>query len=174
MLRLAGWALLIILIGMQRPSLSFAQGGARSADSLVLERTICYGTCPAYRLLITHAGRLRFVGTHPQDSTRVSASLPRKVADSIFRALDEARFLTFPAKIADDPSLCPDRATDHPTVLIVVYLKSGVRRVEDYHGCYLRPDHSVAGGLAALRALEDSIDRLANTSRWVRALPNRY
>lgn len=173
---LASCVVLTILGTVSDVHSGLAQGvpAASRADSLSLERTVCYGTCPAYRLVLTRTGRLSFVGTHPKDSTRVTNTLSVDSIKAIWWELDATRVLTFPAKIRDDATLCPDVATDHPTVILTLYLESGIHRVEDYHGCFLRSDHTFAGRLVALRSLEDMIDRRANTSRWVRFLANRY
>jgi hypothetical protein len=176
MLRTAACPVLFLLLAAPGNPARVTPGSPRIrvADSLSLERTVCYGTCPAYRILVTQAGRLTFVGTHPDDSTRATTQLPRSTTDSIFQVVADAPLSEFPPKIQADSTLCPDLATDHPTVILTIFAGADVRRIEDYHGCYLRSDHSIAWRLATLRALEESIDRLAGTSRWKRFLRNRY
>jgi hypothetical protein len=41
-----------------------------TADSILLERTLCYGTCSAYRLHMDRHGRVRFSSLNPGDSSR--------------------------------------------------------------------------------------------------------
>src|ERR687888_360851 len=84
-------------LGACRPSRSAAKDSARSAetasapanaaavspyrvivappgavDSIVLERTACFGTCPAYRLRISAAGAVHFTSRNFGDSGRVA------------------------------------------------------------------------------------------------------
>ena len=146
---------------------------ASAPDSVVLERTPCYGTCAAYRLSVTGSGVVTFISRNRGDSSRVvrdsiapgaMVQLLRDAArDSVFR---------LPAVIADDRALCPNRATDHPTVIIGIFWPTGVQQITDYHGCFLRSDHSTAEPLAALRHLETAIDSVAGSARWSR--PNRF
>ncbi|HEY5060849.1 MAG TPA: hypothetical protein VII52_04885 [Gemmatimonadaceae bacterium] len=76
------------------------------------------------------------------------------------------------AVIADDPALCPDHATDHPTAIVSFFWSTRVQQITDYHGCFLRSDHSTAAPLAALRQLEKAIDSVSGSARWTR--PNRF
>lgn len=151
------------------PASAAAQATAAAADSVVLERTRCFGPCPAYRLSITRAGRVAFASRNPRDSTRavVDGAAPGAV-DALARRAEASGFFGLPPEVARDPALCPDRATDHPTVIVTVFRPGGPARVEDYHGCYLANDHAVAPALAGLRQLEAAIDSAAGSARWVR------
>lgn len=65
-------------------------------------------------------------------------------------------------------SLCPLRATDHPTVTVTVFRADSVSRVVDYHGCYARSDLSIAAPVGELRHFEWEIDSVAQSQRWIR------
>ncbi len=139
------------------------------ADSLVLERSMCYGTCPAYRLSLSSRGVIRFESRNPGEDTRSAADTTSAavLASLVSRARD-AGFFQLPAEIASDSVLCRNRATDHPTVIVTIYAKSGTKRVEDYHGCFETVERGVPTPIVRLRLFENEIDSTLRSSRWVR------
>ena len=134
-----------------------------AADTIALERSACYGTCPVYRVLILGDGQVHVTG----DSAR-RANARRAVDPSAFAAL-EARataigFYRLPAKTRKDQTLCPLPATDHPTITIGIVKRGARTRVEDYTGCYLTADPlRRAPELLAFAALARAIDSVAGT-----------
>ena len=144
------------------------------ADSLVLERTLCYGTCPAYRLSITAAGRVFFVSRNPGDSSRTAADTvsPAVLRDLVARAT-VIGFDELPDRIDGSRTLCQDVATDHPTATLTIFRGSAQKRVVDYLGCYARSDHSVVSIVGSLRAFESAVDSAVGSARWVRLARER-
>ena len=148
---------------------SARQGAVPSkADSIVLERTICYGTCPAYRISLSDVGEVRFDSGNPEHGGR---RVTDTVAATTFTALAaRARsigFFDLPSKIADDSVLCRNRATDHPTVIVTIGAKGQTKSVEDYHGCFETVEHEILPPIARLRLFEIEIDSALRSSRWV-------
>ena len=144
-----------------------------SVDSIVLERSRCYGTCPAYRIRLSEAGDVRFESRNPSDSGRVASE--RVTPDVVRGLLTQATALGFdslPAVIADDKRFCPDQATDHLTVTVTLFRPAGPKRVEDYLGCRASSDDS-ANVTTRLRVFENAIDSAAGSSRWVRPADRR-
>jgi hypothetical protein len=134
----------------------------------VLERSTCFGTCPAYRLRLSDSGEIRFESRNPGDEGRRGADT---VAAATFPSLiSRARsigFFELPSKIADDSVLCRNRATDHPTVIVTIFTKAQTKRVEDYHGCFETVEHEILPPIAPLRSFEVEIDSVLRSSRWV-------
>jgi hypothetical protein len=161
--------------GCHRSSRSEEPTGAMApADSIVLERTLCYGTCPAYRLRVAGSGHVAFESRNPGDSGRVASGrvTPDRVAGLLVQA-DKLGFDSLPEIIANDRRFCPDNATDHPTATITVFRRAATKRVEDYLGCFAKADHSVTALVAQLRAFEKSIDSAAGSERWVQPARGR-
>jgi hypothetical protein len=169
--------LLVLATWLVDATLAGAQAGqparlaAASIDSIVLERTICYGPCPAYRLRLDAAGRIHFQSRNPgEEVPAVTDSIsPEGV---LFLQQEAARigFFALPAQI-DRTNMCRDRATDNPTATVTIFTVAGVHAVRDYHGCFNGADHSVMLPLANLRTFEAQIDGVAGSFRWSR--PNR-
>ena len=147
----------------------FPPSQVAAIDSIVLARTACRGICPSYELRITRTGQVTFVSQSPGDSTRASARLRQSAVDSLLAEVNRARFFELPARTVDDPALCSQRSADLPAAIITVYRRGNARRVEDDLGCRSGLEPSLAARLADLRHLEDAIDRIAGSRRWVRS-----
>ena len=131
-----------------------------AADSIVLERTRCFGTCPAYRLSVSRSGKVHFESRNPDDETRATADVPTIQFEWILSKAHHIDFLALPNRIADNKHYCPTTVTDNPTAIVTVFMGAGSKRVEDYYGCYWAP--------AGLRELEEYVDRVTNAKRWIR------
>ncbi len=159
------------LLAACRGAAPAARTQAGGADSLVLERSACFGSCPAYRLSVTRAGVVAFASRNHDDSTRAAG----EVAPAAFAALVEqarrAGFHALPARLRGDAAFCPSYRTDAPTVRLAIHGPGTTHAVEDYHGCVAPAGDPAAASLAALRALERAVDSVAGADRWAR--PNR-
>jgi hypothetical protein len=144
------------------------------ADSLILERTRCFGSCPAYRLTLRADGRVSFVSLVPRDSSLIflDSIAPAKVAWLVEQA-DRIGLAKLPPVIAADSTLCTVRATDHPTATVALFRAGSTTRVEDYRGCYAGPTLTVAPSLARLRRYAGQIDSVARTERWTAPMTRR-
>ncbi|MFC4256220.1 hypothetical protein GRI97_11180 [Altererythrobacter xixiisoli] len=138
------------------PAAEFPNGTPADTE-MMLERTGCYGSCPAYKVSISGQGRVRFSadGAHSYvawsgiHETRVSP----QVAAELIEAFRSAHF-------AGLRPACEVAAIDSPTYLLTLRRGGRTIRVED-HLCQLD------GMPASVTALQDMIDRLAGTRRWI-------
>jgi Domain of unknown function (DUF6438) len=134
-------------------------------DSVVLVRTTCFGTCPAYRLSLGSTGEASLEPRGPIDKgpTRRGSV----AAESLLVIRDLARligFAEFPDSIAKSPRLCPNRATDHETVIVTLFTRRVQKQVVDYHGCFAASDHSTAPGIGKLRMFEARIEAIGQAA----------
>ncbi|HET7550477.1 MAG TPA: DUF6438 domain-containing protein [Gemmatimonadaceae bacterium] len=142
---------------------------ARAADSVVLERSRCFGSCPAYRLRIGEDGAVTHVSRDSGDASGTKTdSIARSQVEWLLGEAERIGFYSLPEVIADDSTLCPLRATDHPTATVTIYRDDSAHTVVDYHGCYASHDLAVAPKVQQLRRFEAEIDSIAGVSRWVR------
>ena len=171
-MRAAAGVMLVCLAAGCRPHPPAAEDGATppapaanqaphpAADSIVLERTRCFGLCPAYRLSIARSGAVHFESRNPGDSTRAVSTTPSPGAfEALVRQAEALRFWSLPDQIAGS-ALCKQRATDHPGAATTIFGRGGSKRVDDYLGCFDAPQ--------ALRRFETAIDSAAGSARWVR------
>ena len=147
---------------------------ATSADSIVLERTACFGTCPAYRLSVSRSGRVTFRSQNPGDESRTAKdSMAPSAAAGLLADAAKAGIYSLPDSTYGDPQWCAAAPTDFPWAIVTLFDKQGARRVADYQGCFLRMgtepgDWSVAPMLVPLRMYEAAIDSVTRSSRWTR------
>jgi hypothetical protein len=121
---------------------------------ITLTRTVCFGYCPAYSVTINGAGEVRyegraFVNVVGEARGRVS---PDEVARLVAR-FDEIGFERLQDRYVA-------QVTDLPTYTISLRRGDHVKTVVDYAGM-------AVGMPQAVRALQDEIDRVANTGQWV-------
>ena len=118
-----------------------------------LQRTACFGTCPAYTVRVDGAGHVEFRGRSFVCVKGLHrARIPRAAAQRLLAAIDDAGFAT----MADY-----DRRdwTDAPSNLLQADFGSGVHQVRHYDGMKDVPD--------LVDAIEDTIDRVSQDARWL-------
>ena len=129
-------------------------------DSLSLQRTRCFGSCPTYLVTISRAERVSFEsGDTSQIAAAASSALPYLAARA-----QSIGFYTLPSEILRDPELCLNRATDMPTAIVTIFGPDTTKRVSDYYGCFVGRDLSIPARLAKLRDFEAEIDSVLGTT----------
>lgn len=142
----------------QTPDLNSLSDGDFKSLTIQLERTACYGTCPAYAITIHGDGKVEYVGkkhvkvTDPREKQIDAATVKALVAK-----LSEAKFASIPDQYSGQTCTCR-KCTDFPSATIDVHTPSGSHRVEHYHGCACAPK--------ALFDLENGIDKAAGSQEW--------
>ena len=183
--------------------IAHAQNPLVDADSVVLERTGCFGSCPAYVLHVSRSGAVLFESRNRRDEVRRETdTIPAYKFHRILAQAVLVDFLALPDQIQLNNPFCPYWRTDAPTAIVTVFLPRTAKRVQDYHGCIygdsVAPTRGVGGmgltghqvrgdaraaksgvdrvrrvwadlqlQMSRLRQLEDMVDTVAGTSRWV-------
>ena len=122
-----------------------------------LERTHCYGSCPAYKLTIYGDGRLEYVG---ETNVKLKGTKQAGIAAGDFKRL-VSQFETANYFSTDQytEKNCSCRfCTDMPTAITEIQVRGSTYRVEHYYGCTCAPK--------TLWALETAIDKIARTEQW--------
>lgn len=128
-----------------------------------MRRTGCFGECPQYEVRIRADGSMQWSGDMyvAAEGGRTS-TFERAAFVELWRSLAVVPWHELPAT---EPSfgsdMCHRRATDMPTVHVRVGAGGFAYRVHDYQGC----DGNDA--LKDFRTIEDRIDALAGTARWI-------
>ena len=117
---------------------------------ITLERTACYGTCPVYKVTIYEDGKVlyngeQFVENKGEHDFRIS---PAKVKDLINEFYEIDYFSLHNEYTAN--------ITDLPTTITSIKIAGQAKRVSNYYGA---PEK--------LRELEDMIDEVTNSQRWI-------
>lgn len=123
--------------------------------SISLERTVCYGACPAYVVTLQGDGTVLYEG---KQYVKIKGKQADKVDPAIVTVLlDKLDRAGFDKLHVDDK--CPMIATDHPTSTITLVRGGKKHVVEHYTGNTCAPK--------VLYDLADAIDAAAGTDRWV-------
>jgi Domain of unknown function (DUF6438) len=134
----------------QAPALpSFTSAGPAVIS---LERTPCFGTCPAYQVAIHEDGTVVFVGMRFVDEIGIRIGEIDAVA-SLLEEITEAGFFEW------DDEYLEMRVTDLPYVYVSALGDEGHKRISHYLGDGNAPE--------ALTEIEDKIDSAVDVSQWI-------
>ncbi len=124
-----------------------------SKATIALLRTVCYGRCPGYKVTISTTGIVfdggSFVVATGKHTDRVDAAAVRKLA----KRFVDADFYSM------DPSYRAS-VTDNPTYVLSITIDRRTKKVADYVGSW-------EGMPAVITELEDAVDALARSDRWI-------
>jgi hypothetical protein len=118
---------------------------------ITMERTVCYGACPAYRLTIYGNGRIVYEGKKnvKVEGTRTGHISKRQVRELVAE-FERIKFFDL-----EDEYIAP--ATDLPSTTTSITLEGRKKSIENYG--WLAPQE--------LADLEMKIDKTTNSVRWV-------
>jgi hypothetical protein len=144
----------------------------RNKLEISLQRTACYGSCPAYKVTIAGNGRVVFETSPYQDRSDVAnghrgfwsksgvrvpgthqTTIEPEVIDRLLAQFEQARFFALRDEYRAE-------VTDNPTYVVTIDTGNGRKSVVDYVG-------KEAGMPVSVTALQDAIDAAAGTDRWI-------
>lgn len=126
-----------------------------AADAAItLTRGVCFGFCPDYSVTVRGDGSVTYVGRRFVNVTgEQHATVERAQVQQLLAQFDEAQFTSLHDAYRAN-------ITDLPTYTVALTRNGQTKTVVDYGGLS-------AGMPQAVRHLEDEIDRVAGTARWV-------
>jgi len=132
-------------------------------DTIMLERGVCFGTCPAYKLTIKSDGNVTFEG---HQFTKTKGTATGKISASDFRKLvtefEKIDYFSLLDAYTPGTKQCPQAATDMPSAETSLRLNGKTKSVSHYYGC------GNSGALAKLTELENKIDEVAGSQKWIK------
>lgn len=128
---------------------------------ITLERTTCFGTCPAYKLTIFDDGKVLFEGREfVKHKGKAEGEITKAQLEELVREFNHINYM----KLDDEYGIgdrCPDIWTDYPSAITSINQNGQTKTILHYQGCR---------GLTVLdqlTALENKIDEVVNTKRWI-------
>lgn len=122
--------------------------------SVTLTRGVCFGFCPDYTVTVTSDGEVTYVGRRfVNEVGERHATIPAAEARRLIARFDEIGF----NDLRDEYR---GRVTDLPTYTLTLERNGHRKTVLDYAG-------TSAGMPQSVRALQQEVDRVANTAQWV-------
>lgn len=127
-----------------------------SSVEIVLARTPCFGTCPAYRLVIRGDGTVNFRGNlHVDSLDPAGVTLSRSDVAQLLRAFEAFDYRSLKGYDSEKCYI----VSDNPSAYTSIAYDGKKHEVDHYYGCNRAPE--------ALSDLESVIDSIAGVSRWV-------
>ena len=122
---------------------------------ITLQRTQCYGPCPAYSVEVKGTGEVTFVGnTNVLITRQHHAQLPKPSIEALLAAFRQADYFS----LKDNYSMM---VTDSPTYKTSIEFDGQKKSVRDHVGLRV-------GMPEAVTNLEDSVDRIVGTQKWIK------
>lgn len=132
--------------------------------TVTLQRSPCFGICPAYTVTVTPDGMVDFTGhLHVQTTNARGSATPAQRAN-IAAALEQAGFNAMQPSYVSRNDGCEMVMTDQPGVKITVATAAGSKSVDFYFGCTGTAADAVK---PRIKQLADSIDQQLGTARWI-------
>src|ERR1700732_4053120 len=142
----------------QTPDLSSLSDADLKTLTIQLERTGCYGTCPAYSVTIHGDGRIEYNGkSHVKETGTRDGRIEVDKIRELASQFPKIKFWGITADYSE--AKCRGRmCTDMATVVTEISIKGVTHRVNHYYGCGRAPK--------SLFDLESAIDKSANSEQW--------
>lgn len=124
-------------------------------DNIRLERTMCYGTCPVYNVIVDKEGNVKYDGEmYVYKSGKHQWMISIKKMKLLNKIMEEFRFKSFVYK--------PENGfiTDQPSCITTVKFADGdSKKIDHYYGDILKDD--------SLSVLEKKIEIIIGTKEYV-------
>jgi hypothetical protein len=144
--------------------------GQGKGGVITLERSVCFGTCPSYKVTIASDGTVTFDG---RDFVKTKGKATAQIKPDDFKKLvsefEKIKFFSLDDSYEPGSRGCPVSATDSPYAKTSIQMDGRTKSVSHYHGCGA-PEalRALAEALRSLTALERKIDEIAGTEKWIK------
>jgi hypothetical protein len=143
--------------------LAFSLSLAAAVPVITLERGACFGACPIYKLEIFADGKVVYEGKDfVKRKGRVQGRITKAAVQQLVREFNRINYMRLDDEYVSEGPNCPEWWTDSPSAVTSINWKGQKKMIRHYHGC------RGAKVLDQLTALEQKIDKAANTKRWVK------
>jgi Domain of unknown function (DUF6438) len=134
--------------------------------AIMLERTICFGTCPAYKLTISADGAVVFDGMEFVKTSRiVHSKISKDQLKQLIAEFERAQYFSLRESYYSEEDGCPEFWTDSPTVTTSLRINGQYKSIIHYWGCQENNGESIYP--KALFDLENKIDEIVGTKEWI-------
>lgn len=156
-------------LGVRTPLIESTASQASAANDIpkdlfiTLERTLCYGFCPSYKLTISADGSVVFEGREHVKKPGVSKShLSQVELRQLVAEFEKADFFSLRNRYHEPADGCDAFVTDNPSAITSIRINGKTKTVDHYYGC------RGPKAIEVLTRLESRIDEIANTAQWVK------
>ena len=138
-------------------------GDQSKSGVITLERSVCFGTCPSYKVTAASDGTVTFEG---RDFVKTKGTATARIKPDDFNKLinefEKIKYFSLDDKYEPGTPGCGPAVTDMPYARTSIQMNGKMKSVSHYHGC------RESEVLRSLSALERKIDEIAGTEKWIR------
>jgi hypothetical protein len=137
-------------------------------ESITLERTVCFGVCPSYRVQVFSDGRVEYEG---KQFVKVRGKRTKRLASAQMNALRaelaSSRYFELRDQYRYPQDGCTVTWTDSPRAITSVRVGARSKSIDHDYGC--RTKHGLGGETypVELTRFESRLDEILQTSEWV-------
>lgn len=130
---------------------------------ITLQRTVCYGTCPEYKLTIFADGRVLYEGiSFVKKEGKAWGRITRRQLDELILEFNKINYFSLADSYTPGTKVCPQSMTDMPAATTSLTGNGKSKTIVHYHGC------RGSSVLDQLTRLENKIDDAVNVNKWVK------
>ena len=129
---------------------------------ITLARSVCFGTCPNYKLTIYSDGKVSYEGIRfVKKVGKATGRISRAQLDELVMEFTNIHYFNLPDSFQPgDKTTCPQSATDMPSAVTSLTWRGRSKTISHYYGC------SGPSTLELLTNLEKKIDEAVNVKQW--------
>jgi len=137
-------------------------------DTLItLERTVCFGACPIYKLTISADGTVTFEGRQNVKVKGLAKSrINRDDLRNLIAAFEAASYFSLNDSYETQKDGCPEVWTDNPSAITSLRMNGKTKTISHYYGCQAGSGTSIYPN--GLTYLETTIDQIVGTDKWIK------
>ncbi|KRE90766.1 hypothetical protein ASG87_01125 [Frateuria sp. Soil773] len=154
---------LILCCALPMAACTATRAGDAAQPSVTLQRTTCFGSCPAYAVTVSPDGRVSFEGQMHVQAKSASARVDAGRYAAILAAVRQAGLESMRDNYVAHGNGCDQVATDMPSIRIAL-AGARTKSVYFYLGCSGQEADAVR---PRIEELARTIDQQLDTARWI-------
>lgn len=159
---------LVLILGIyDNQAQSLSRQKIPSDTVITLERGVCLGACPEYKLTVSADGTVVFEGSYSvKKNGTVKTGISRKKVRQLIRAFEKANYFSLKNEYVSKEDGCPDVWTDQPFVTTSIVTDGKSKSIKHYQGCKGNDKSPIYP--KELTELENKIDKIVGTRQWIK------
>jgi hypothetical protein len=131
---------------------------------ITLGRSVCYGTCPEYKLTIAADGAVVFEGGRfvKWEGKTIKSAISHNQLGQLMAEFDKVNFFSLEDDYTGNSRLCDEYIADGPSASISIRINGKSKTIRRNDGCL-----GAKAPNKELTELENKIDGIVNTAQWL-------
>lgn len=140
---------------------------AKNETVITLQRSVCFGSCPDYKLTVSSDGSVIFEGHKFVKVTKtIKSTINQEKIKQLVDEFEKADYFSLKDKYQTEEDGCPTVWTDNPTAITSIKLNGKSKSITHYYGCQDKQGDSIYP--KGLTELETKIDEIVGTKQWIK------